>query len=616
MNINSSRLFFLAALLLGACAAPQRATIRIESFNGPAPYTSLDLNNHAENFQFAIVTDRTGGHRPGVFLDGIKKINLLQPEFVMSVGDLIEGYTKDTVELNRQWTEFNGFIDSLQVPFFYVPGNHDLTNKVMEKKWKSLFGKTYYSFVYQNVLFLCLNSEDQCRGSGKGTIGDEQYEWIKQTLAAHTDVKYTLVFMHQPLWVQDADVMRWHDVETLLSTRKHQVFAGHRHSYVQYNRNNSKYFILGTTGGGSNLRGTQVGEFDHVVWVTMTDHGPIMANLLLEGIWPEDVVTEPMHDFIDPLLSKHPVTIAPLWEGAEPFTKATTEVKVTNDSDVPMEVMINIVPSLQLAASFYHKKLTVAPNSVAQLPLTVTSTQPVVKDAEPLEVKIKVTYLPDNLPALTLDYDQKIRPAARETLGKTGSRKIDGNLEEWGTLPLRNNPTLTQANPFAHDADEDASFRFSITYDDEYLYAAAAITDDEVLVKPDAWPNDQDAFYMVLDARAEAVSAKGMNPYDGLVLIECPGPNGTANHQPYRADHLPEGVQMVTAPTATGYNVEIAIPLTYIKEIQGDQWQSVRVNAGINDFDKDFRHKSVLLWQPEWQGGDNYAGSGLFYRTQ
>ncbi len=62
----------------------QQLKIETQSVN---PWTDLDLNNRPENFQFAIVTDRTGGHRPGVFPSACRKLNLLQPEFVMSVGD-------------------------------------------------------------------------------------------------------------------------------------------------------------------------------------------------------------------------------------------------------------------------------------------------------------------------------------------------------------------------------------------------------------------------------------------------------------------------------------------------------------------------------------------------
>ena len=52
------------------------------------------------------VSDRTGGHRARIFSQAVEQINLLQPAFVVSVGDLIEGYTKDTTKLADQWTEF------------------------------------------------------------------------------------------------------------------------------------------------------------------------------------------------------------------------------------------------------------------------------------------------------------------------------------------------------------------------------------------------------------------------------------------------------------------------------------------------------------------------------
>src|SRR5690606_20313620 len=136
----------------------------IEQPAGKKPWTHLKINDKPGQFQFVVVTDRTGGHRPGVFEKGVEKVNLLQPEFVMSVGDLIEGYTTDTLEINRQWNEFTGFVEKLEMPFFYVVGNHDITNPVMEGIWKKRFGPTHYSFVYKDVLFMALNSEDQARG--------------------------------------------------------------------------------------------------------------------------------------------------------------------------------------------------------------------------------------------------------------------------------------------------------------------------------------------------------------------------------------------------------------------------------------------------------------------
>ncbi|MEM9721157.1 MAG: metallophosphoesterase, partial [Bacteroidota bacterium] len=184
--------FLLLNVLVGQ---EETAKIVIDIQGDAQPWNHLELNDSEDQFQFAIVTDRTGGHRPGVFLDGVRKLNLLQPEFVMSVGDLIEGYTEDEVEIDRQWEEFDGFIDELEMPFFYVPGNHDYTNPVMARKWEERLGPSYYHFVYKDVLFLAINSERAVASGGKNTyVDDKQYEYVKQALADNPDVRWTLVF--------------------------------------------------------------------------------------------------------------------------------------------------------------------------------------------------------------------------------------------------------------------------------------------------------------------------------------------------------------------------------------------------------------------------------------
>ena len=361
-------LFLLITYALSYGQNQSRIIIDIPS--DQKPWNNIDWNNSPDRFQFAIVTDRTGGHRPGVFMQGVKKLNLLQPEFVMSVGDLIEGYTRDVGKLDTEWAEFNGFIDSLEMPFFYVPGNHDITNEVMEDKWKELFGVTYYHFVYKDVLFLCLNSEDNRRGAGRGTVDDEQYEYIKKVLEENENVKWTLVFLHQPLWVQE-DTKRWRDVEKLLENRDHNVFAGHYHRYWKTQRNNGKYIALATTGGSSRLRGTAYGEFDHVVWVTMTEEGPLLANLLLEGIWDEDIVTE---DIMKLVRNKpFPVRIEPVYVENSSVDRIEAELKITNDSDKRMSVNIEGITHSSLFYELEEQSITVEPNDVAIFSLNVTN---------------------------------------------------------------------------------------------------------------------------------------------------------------------------------------------------------------------------------------------------
>ncbi len=294
----------IGALLISKTApaggsAPQQATTQPKAFSVQVdktanPWNHLKLNNAPSTFRFAIVSDRTGGPRDGVWQKAMDQLNLLQPEFVMCVGDLIQGITENVDTMNRQWNEVNGWIGKLEMPFFYVPGNHDIANPIMEKRWNEQFGRRWYHFVYRNVLFVMLDSED-LPGTTKGPkFGPEQIAAAKKILAENANVRWTFVFFHRPVWHSDKiDNIGWLPIEAALQGRKYTVFTGHEHNYQREIRHGMKYYTLATTGGSSKLRGTTAGEFDHIVWMTMKDEGPSMTNLMMEGIFPEDLVQSP-----------------------------------------------------------------------------------------------------------------------------------------------------------------------------------------------------------------------------------------------------------------------------------------------------------------------------------
>ena len=252
------------------------------------PWTKTALNNDANQFQFAIVSDRTGGHRAKIFSQAVHRINLLQPEFVMSVGDLIEGYTLKPDVMEKQWNEFDGFTAKFDMPFFLVPGNHDLTNKQLAEYWQGRYGKTYYHFTYKDVLFLAINSED----GKESTVTAEQNAAIKKALDENKSARWVLLFVHKPMWAdKDLEANGWAEVEKNLEGRKYTVFCGHVHRYQKYVRNGMNYYQLATTGGGSRLRGAKYGEFDHISWITMKQDGPRIAHVMLDGILPENLET-------------------------------------------------------------------------------------------------------------------------------------------------------------------------------------------------------------------------------------------------------------------------------------------------------------------------------------
>ena len=69
----------LAALLPALLVAIAGCSTQHHSVAGDVPKTNRPFADRPENFQFAIVGDRTGGHRPGVFRHAIQRINQLQP---------------------------------------------------------------------------------------------------------------------------------------------------------------------------------------------------------------------------------------------------------------------------------------------------------------------------------------------------------------------------------------------------------------------------------------------------------------------------------------------------------------------------------------------------------
>lgn len=575
-------------------------SLTIMSIDGPVPWTSLDLNNNPKNFQFAIVTDRTGGHRPGVFMDAINKLNLLQPEFVMSVGDLIEGYTEDIDELNRQWDEFDSFVQQLDMPFFYLPGNHDITNQTMEDLWKKRLGPTYYHFVYNNVLFLALNSEDQKKGAGKGTISDEQYEYIQKVLAENKDVDWTLVFMHQPLWTQKSPE-RWYDVENLLKDRKHTVYTGHVHRYTKYVRNKRNYFTLATTGGASGLRGPSMGEFDHVVWITMTEQGPIMANLLLEGIWDENVLDENMRDFISNMGRKTPFSTTPIYTNQD-FGKGEMTIKVTNDENIPMHVVFKEEFSKDIVGILSKKEIEVEPNSVEKIQLELLKRKELAD--EPMTLKAEVSYKGDESASkIKLPYQFNIKPLQKYALTKVKkAKKIDGKSKDWQKFNYH----------FLADDGGDAKVAFDVAYDDEYFYFAAQVMDDTLVStgKGAPWSQDNIAFGVnPLPAHLSAMST-GRDWYSSEIFQMMTPATADAESVLYR--NMPEGFEMKCVATDYGYFAEAKLPLKHIEEKQGKNWKTLRIQVALDD--KDGENTNRYWWQPDWMSKENVVGSGMFFR--
>jgi len=289
---------------------------------GPTPWTSTDFANDPASFQFVVIGDRTGGaNAEGTFDLAVDQVRLLQPEFVINVGDLIEGYSDDPAELNAEWDEADAMIERLGVPFFRTPGNHDIANATAQQVWRDRYGASRYSFVYGDTLFLVLDSEDPPREAPadikekldlynrlqtedpaaanalmqefltdesvvaglamKVEFDDAQRAFIEKALADNPDVRWTFLFMHEPAWENPSDSFK--AIQDMLKDRDHTFIAGHLHYYDYDEIDGHEHITMGPAGASFHQEGP--GNVDHIMWVTMTEDGPEIANIALKGLF-------------------------------------------------------------------------------------------------------------------------------------------------------------------------------------------------------------------------------------------------------------------------------------------------------------------------------------------
>ncbi len=239
--------------------------------------------------RFAIIGDRTGGHEPGIYPQIIKEIEMLKPEFVMTVGDMIEGYTQDTAVMVEEWEEYLTLIEPLTVPIHHTPGNHDITTDAMQGAFKEYIGDPYYSFNYQkkNLHIIVL---DNSRYNTPEEIPEEQIEWLTKDLKKHRKSAWTCVFMHKPLWFNgiaagNPDML--HDI--FKDNGVDAVFTGHFHTYFSGEFDGVKYTSLGSSGGGTR---TDIADlYYHFAWVTVDNDGISIAPIKMGAVQTWDVVT-------------------------------------------------------------------------------------------------------------------------------------------------------------------------------------------------------------------------------------------------------------------------------------------------------------------------------------
>ena len=338
------------AVLLLYLAIIGSATAQVPDFPERMPIVQRTFSEDPDKFSFAIIGDKTGGGRDKwpVFDRAISEINSLQPDFAIMVGDLIQGNTIDLEQLRTEWEEFWQHESPLAISFLPLPGNHDITNRVMYNYWVEHVGRTYSAFTYKDCLFIILNTEERhgLPQDVEDWFGEAQIRYAAEELERHPDVRHTFVLLHKPAWLHEGS--GWDQIEAALGDRAYTVFAGHYHNLTLHTRNDRRYFVLSATGGGLTPREAKAyGAFDHYSIVTVDGDDVTVAIVEPGNIHPADISTAAFKEKFGDLLTFQPDFEV---DRTQPVASGKLEIELNNTLEklVKVEIAFDLSDNWQI----------------------------------------------------------------------------------------------------------------------------------------------------------------------------------------------------------------------------------------------------------------------------
>lgn len=192
-----------------------------------------------------------------------------------------------------------------------------------------------------------------------------------------------------------------------------------------------------------------------------------------------------------------------------------------------------------------------------------------------------------------------------------GPVKVDGDLSEWKGMIKPIQPQRPQNLAF-HTGAQDRSIGVGVRHDDENLYIAVDVTDDDVMLatEPASWPSN-DTVMIRLDPRPYK---PGMLPpqdwAEALSILVQPAAVA-GKEAVWDRKRIP--ATFVCIKTATGYAAEVAVPFKWMDTLAKQPWTSARINVKV--VDTDTGGKPVAFeWFTEWRTRLTQSRSGTLLR--
>lgn len=232
---------------------------------GLAGIAGLGAASEPKNdFHFSILGDRTGDAEPQVYERVWRDVDLLHPDFVINVGDTIQGGNDATAQ--AEWRALRQLWDRYKYPQYFTPGNHDIWSAASRKIYEKETGRpAFYSFNYQEAHFTVLDN------SGTENLSDLQMEFLARDLAENKDRDPKFVLFHKPFWLIpvkfQSSEFPFHQLARKYGVR--YVISGHGHQFVRLVEDGIVYLEAASSGARLKGQGFAKGWFFGQVYVSV-----------------------------------------------------------------------------------------------------------------------------------------------------------------------------------------------------------------------------------------------------------------------------------------------------------------------------------------------------------
>lgn len=339
-----------------------------------------------DGFHFVIYGDRTGGVPEGlkILKQAVADTNLLDPDLVMTVGDLVQGYNTTDPWLEEA-KDYKSIMAGLEMPWYPVAGNHDVywvgKNRPPghhEQNYERHFGPLWYAFAYKNAGFIVLYSDEGDAETNKKGFNDfglqqmsqRQLNFLDQALADLKSSDHIFVFLHHPRWTGgNYEGSNWGVVHQKLSDAGNvkAVFAGHIH-HMRFDKPDDgiEYYTLGATGGHLMAEIPDAGYLHHINMVSVRKNTFSVSAIPVGAVFDPKKFTAAFLETVDRAREIRPLhRSAPIVIQSDGQAEGEVELSWENEGDLMVSATISLDADSAAgwASTLDHRHLQLPPKS-------------------------------------------------------------------------------------------------------------------------------------------------------------------------------------------------------------------------------------------------------------